>query len=183
VLGGVLPGKGECCDNRKSSGFEDFSVVVKARKSVLDFLEMMFGDDMAANRIAEFQKRTKCANDFRRNVPFNCGNVDLKRDGEVRHRDGLFRRYDTYLHQGLWIVTSPLLEATALWEASQACEWGNDSNPRKIVVDHHAIVYSDLPPINIIKDVLSSFLSVLGLEIELYPINKVVFKTPFDELV
>lgn len=85
MLGGVLPGKGEGCDNRKIAGFEDFSVMVKASKCILDFFEMFFGDDMSANGVAEFQKSTKCANDFRRNVSFDRSNVDLKRDGEVRH--------------------------------------------------------------------------------------------------
>lgn len=42
----------------------------------------MFCDDVTTDRVAEFQESTKCANYLGGNVPFNRGNVDLKRDGE-----------------------------------------------------------------------------------------------------
>jgi hypothetical protein len=54
VLSGVLARKGEGRNDRKLAGFENFSVVVKARKSVLDFFQVIFCDDVTTNGVAEF---------------------------------------------------------------------------------------------------------------------------------
>jgi len=37
--------------------------------------------------------------------------------------------WNTYFHQSLGVITSPLLETSALWKAAQAGKWRNSGNP------------------------------------------------------
>jgi hypothetical protein len=87
----------------------------------------------------------------------------------------------TYLHECLWIVTSPLFEFSPFREASKPCKgWGKCD----AMIDYITMIISvegwGLPLINIIKYLLCSCCWMFSFNVVVHPCDKMVLEGTFD---
>jgi len=90
----------------------------------------------------------------------------------------------THLHECLRIITSPLLEVSALVKVSEPCKrWSQ----RYAVIDPAIIPISikneGLPPVNIIEYPLCFCRRVFRFDVFSYPCNEMVLEAAFDKLM
>ena len=96
----------EMLHNPKGSKY--LAVVVETSEGSFDGFNGLGVMDITVNKIAKFNEITHSANHFSRYMTLNCGQV--------------------HLHEGLGVVSCPLLESPALRETPQPREWGNSSD-------------------------------------------------------
>ena len=87
------------------------------------------------------------------------------------------------LHEGLRVVTGPLLEILSLFESLKAREDGNKCNPGRKMRDGYTGGSCDEPLINLVEYLQCLGGAVYDLEVSLHPRNKVVFKCPLNSLM
>ena len=97
---------------------EDFGMVVKPPKCVVESIQQVFGNHVLMCNITEIKERRESLGDIDWNEAFQCYDKDLFELSTL----GLVMLQKTDLHEHLGVVPSPLLEISPLFESTKARE-------------------------------------------------------------
>lgn len=97
-------------------------------KGLVELLKRVFGDDIPASDITELKERRKRSDDVQRDEPLNCIQVYLSQKVRLRQSTQHYVAAIAHLHQGLGVISGPLVEISPLFEPTQARERGCKCN-------------------------------------------------------